>query len=86
MSLPASSRQPDDSSVTMLDVLNNEKELEEETAAVLGGSDEKNCTYDQVGTEPRLRIYDDANTPFNNSGLREATGPLLVSDLFAGVP
>lgn len=35
-------------SVTMLDVLNDEKEMEDETAAVLGGSDEKNCTYIQV--------------------------------------
>lgn len=37
-----------DSSVTMVDVLNNEKELEEESAAVLGNSDEKNCTFGEV--------------------------------------
>lgn len=35
----------DESSVTMLDVLNEQNELEAESDAVLGGSDEKNCTY-----------------------------------------
>ena len=38
----------DDSSVTMLDVLNNENQLEEESEAVLGGSDAKNCTFSKV--------------------------------------
>ena len=38
----------DESSVTMLDVLNEQNELEAESDAVLGGSDEKNCTYAQV--------------------------------------
>lgn len=35
----------DDSAVTMLDVLQDEKDLEEDVAAVLGGADEKHCTY-----------------------------------------
>lgn len=33
------------STITMLDVLEQEKELEDEYAAVLGASDEKSCTY-----------------------------------------
>lgn len=33
------------STITMLDVLEEEKEMEEEYAAVLGASDEKSCTY-----------------------------------------
>lgn len=38
----------DDSSVTMMDVLKQQEKLEEESAAVLGGSDEKSCTYERV--------------------------------------
>lgn len=34
--------------VTMVDVLNEERELEEDANAVLGGSDAKNCTYSEV--------------------------------------
>lgn len=43
-------------SVTMLDVLEEEKELEEEYAAVLGASDEKSCTYTQ-GAVKRQALY-----------------------------
>lgn len=43
-------------SVTMLDVLDEEKEIQEETAAVLGGSDEKNCTYSK-GAVKRQALY-----------------------------
>ncbi|XP_073825044.1 putative E3 ubiquitin-protein ligase UBR7 [Musca autumnalis] len=46
----------DESSVTMLDVLEEEKELEEEYAAVLGASDEKVCTYAQ-GAVKRQALY-----------------------------
>lgn len=35
----------DDNCVTMLDVLEEEQQLEEEAFALLGGSDDKNCTY-----------------------------------------
>lgn len=41
----------------MLDVLNEEKEIEDETAAVLGGSDEKNCTYLRVTYTAIFTIY-----------------------------
>lgn len=40
------------STITMQDVLDEEQELQLETAAVLGGSDEKNCTYIQVYEAP----------------------------------
>lgn len=43
-------------SVTMLDVLEEEKELEEEYAAVLGASDDKACTYTQ-GAVKRQALY-----------------------------
>lgn len=36
--------------VTMVDVLQEEQELEEDANAVLGASDEKNCTYSKVRT------------------------------------
>ncbi|XP_039437567.1 putative E3 ubiquitin-protein ligase UBR7 [Culex pipiens pallens] len=46
----------DESSVTMLDVLNEQNELEAESDAVLGGSDEKNCTY-ALGYIVRQALY-----------------------------
>lgn len=38
----------DDNSVTMLDVLQVENQLEEDAYAVLGASDDQNCTYSKV--------------------------------------
>lgn len=38
----------DTSYVTMEDVLKEQEDLEETSRAVLGGSDEKNCTYSQA--------------------------------------
>uniref|UniRef100_A0A1A9UXA9 UBR-type domain-containing protein n=1 Tax=Glossina austeni TaxID=7395 RepID=A0A1A9UXA9_GLOAU len=46
----------EESSVTMLDVLEEEKELEKEYAAVLGASDEKFCTYNK-GAIKRQALY-----------------------------
>lgn len=34
--------------VTMLDVLEEEQDLEQDANAVLGGSDDQNCTYSKV--------------------------------------
>jgi E3 ubiquitin-protein ligase UBR7 len=34
--------------VTMVDVLKEEQELEDDAKAVLGASDDQNCTYTQV--------------------------------------
>lgn len=34
--------------VTMVDVLEEENELEEDANAVLGGADDKTCTYSKV--------------------------------------
>lgn len=41
--------------VTMQDVLDEEHELQLETAAVLGGSDERNCAYIQVQSTLEMR-------------------------------
>lgn len=38
----------EEKSVTMLDVLQEENQLEEDANAVLGASDDKNCTYSEV--------------------------------------
>ena len=38
----------DENSVTMLDVLQEENQLEEDANAVLGAADDKNCTYNEV--------------------------------------
>lgn len=38
----------EENSVTMLDVLREENQLEEDAYAVLGASDDKNCTYSKV--------------------------------------
>lgn len=42
--------------VTMIDVLKEEEKLEEDAYAVLGGSDDKNCTYEQ-GYINRQALY-----------------------------
>lgn len=46
----------EDCSITMLDVLEAERQLEDEYAAVLGASDEKCCTYSQ-GAVKRQALY-----------------------------
>lgn len=38
----------DEETITMLDVIERQDKLEEEASAVLGNSDEKNCTYPKV--------------------------------------
>lgn len=38
----------EENSLTMLDVLQEENQLEEDANAVLGASDDKNCTYSKV--------------------------------------
>lgn len=50
------SNQLEQSTITMLDVLEEEKELEDEYAAVLGASDEKYCTYSK-GAIQRQALY-----------------------------
>ena len=46
----------EESYITMIDVLKEEEKLEEDAYAVLGGSDDKNCTYDD-GPIYRQAIY-----------------------------
>uniref|UniRef100_A0A023GKE4 Putative e3 ubiquitin-protein ligase ubr7 n=1 Tax=Amblyomma triste TaxID=251400 RepID=A0A023GKE4_AMBTT len=46
----------DEDSVTLQDLLDEEQELEEDADAVLGGSDDKNCTYDK-GYVKRQALY-----------------------------
>ncbi|CAA3006454.1 E3 ubiquitin- ligase UBR7 [Olea europaea subsp. europaea] len=46
----------DEETITMLDVLEQEDKLEEEASAVLGNSDEKNCTYPK-GYIARQALY-----------------------------
>ncbi|XP_077530326.1 putative E3 ubiquitin-protein ligase UBR7 isoform X2 [Haemaphysalis longicornis] len=46
----------DENSITLQDVLDEEKQLEDDADAVLGGSDDKNCTYEQ-GYVKRQALY-----------------------------
>lgn len=46
----------EDQSYTLLELMELQKELEEESAAVLGGSDEKECTYEKVNYFAKRRI------------------------------
>ncbi|XP_064487747.1 putative E3 ubiquitin-protein ligase UBR7 [Ornithodoros turicata] len=46
----------DENSLTLQDILDEEEELEEDANAVLGGSDDKNCTYAQ-GYVNRQALY-----------------------------
>ena len=55
--LPSTSSNPtnresveEESGVTMVDVLQDEQDLEDDANAVLGGADDKNCTYSQGKT------------------------------------
>ena len=56
--LPSTSSNPtnresveEESGVTMVDVLQDEQDLEDDANAVLGGADDKNCTYSQGKTK-----------------------------------
>lgn len=60
----------DEDTITMLDVIERENKLEEEASAVLGNSDEKNCTY-PLGYIARQALYSCA-TCFDGSGKQAA--------------
>jgi len=53
---PEGSKTVQEKGVTMLDVLHDEQELEEDANAVLGASDDQNCTYDS-GYVDRQALY-----------------------------
>ncbi len=55
--VPAAAEEGGAETVTMLDVLQDEAELEEDAKAVLGGADEKNCTYLGGGYMGRQPLY-----------------------------
>ncbi|XP_037077298.1 putative E3 ubiquitin-protein ligase UBR7 [Pollicipes pollicipes] len=52
----SSSIPPNEDSITMLDVLKEEEDLDDDAAAVLGNTDDKNCSYDQ-GYVKRQPLY-----------------------------
>ncbi|CAL1289076.1 unnamed protein product [Larinioides sclopetarius] len=52
----ASPNSNEETELTMCDVLEEEQELEEDANAVLGGSDDTNCSYDK-GYVPRQALY-----------------------------
>lgn len=45
---PAKLTDEEDNGVTLVEVLEEEAQLEEDANAVLGGSDDANCTYNSV--------------------------------------
>lgn len=45
-------RMSEEQTVSLVDVLEEDEELEEEASAVLGGSDSDHCSYPQVGCVP----------------------------------
>ena len=42
--------------MSLVDVLEEDEELENEACAVLGGSDSEKCSYSQVGARPGPRL------------------------------
>lgn len=56
MAESSNSQTNDETELTMCDVLQEEQELEEDANAVLGGSDDTNCSYDR-GYVPRQALY-----------------------------
>lgn len=68
----------EESSVTMLDILQEEKELEEEYAAVLGASDEKSCTF-VLGPVKRQALYSCLTCcPGARNNVKESAGVCLA--------
>ena len=47
----------EDPGVTMVDVLQDEAELEEDAKAVLGAADDKNCTYFSGGIKLKKLLF-----------------------------
>jgi len=43
--------------ITMVDVLKEEEELEDDAKAVLGASDDQNCTYSRVNISPNFTFW-----------------------------
>lgn len=56
MAESSNSQTNDQTELTMCDVLEEEQELEDDANAVLGGSDDTNCSYDE-GYVPRQALY-----------------------------
>ncbi|XP_068140697.1 putative E3 ubiquitin-protein ligase UBR7 [Drosophila tropicalis] len=66
------------STITMVDVLEQEKEMEDEYAAVLGASDEKSCTYEK-GSIQRQALYSCLTCcPEARQDLKKAAGVCLA--------
>lgn len=68
--------------VTMVDVLQEEQELEADANAVLGGSDEKNCTYNKVCKG--LNVVSRIITVGILTGLSSPAGVVRLRDLHPG--
>jgi hypothetical protein len=43
--------------ITMIDVLKEEQDLEDDAKAVLGASDDQNCTYSRVNVCPNFTFW-----------------------------
>ncbi|KAF8788958.1 putative E3 ubiquitin-protein ligase UBR7 [Argiope bruennichi] len=63
----ASPNSNEETELTMCDVLEEEQELEEDANAVLGGSDDTNCSYDK-GYVPRQALYACTTCSVNGEG------------------
>lgn len=50
-------RMSEEQTVSLVDVLEEDEELEEEASAVLAGSDAEHCSYPQVGVVLFTRVY-----------------------------
>ncbi|GAB6021580.1 hypothetical protein CHUAL_004171 [Chamberlinius hualienensis] len=72
----------DDSGITMVDVLENEKELDEDANAVLGGSDDQNCTY-PTGYVKRQALYACGTCLENNAGKNKSPAGICLACSFS---
>jgi E3 ubiquitin-protein ligase UBR7 len=43
--------------ITMMDVLKEEQDLEDDAKAVLGAADDQNCTYSRVNIYPNFNLF-----------------------------
>nr|CAG4634848.1 EOG090X07TK [Alona affinis] len=70
----------EDQGVTLVEVLEEQAQLEEDADAVLGGSDDKNCTY-SLGYVKRQALYACITCMKNSNGKTQLAGVCLACSL-----
>lgn len=73
----------EEQTVSLVDVLEEDEELEEEASAVLAGSDSDHCSYPQVSLTWKIRFRPGPADAASVAGLCEAAGAVRLQHLHA---